>query len=81
LGSRHTVRHPAITLARSLSDTFAGIRPIDVLPFIAAQLAGAICGALLARLVFSRFCGEESLHLQLPRRTLDQCGCAAETFG
>ncbi|HTU65302.1 MAG TPA: MIP/aquaporin family protein [Steroidobacteraceae bacterium] len=30
--------NPAITLARSLTDTFAGIRPVDVLPFIAAQL-------------------------------------------
>jgi len=44
--------NPAITLARSLSDTFAGIRPVDVLPFIAAQLVGAMSGALLAQLVF-----------------------------
>jgi glycerol uptake facilitator-like aquaporin len=33
--------NPALTIARSLSDTFAGIRPVDVLPFIAAQIAGA----------------------------------------
>jgi len=33
--------NPAVTLARSLTNTFAGIRPADVLPFIAAQLAGA----------------------------------------
>lgn len=32
--------NPAVTIARSLPDTFAGIRPSDVPPFIAAQLAG-----------------------------------------
>jgi len=44
--------NPAITFARSLSDTFAGIRPADVPPFIAAQLVGAAAGALFAWLVF-----------------------------
>lgn len=34
--------NPAVTIARSLSDTFAGIRPADVLPFIVAQTLGAI---------------------------------------
>lgn len=34
--------NPAITLARSLSDSFAGIAPASVLPFIAAQLLGAL---------------------------------------
>jgi glycerol uptake facilitator-like aquaporin len=33
--------NPAVAVARSLTDTFAGIRPTDVVPFIAAQLAGA----------------------------------------
>ena len=33
--------NPAVTLARSLSDTFAGIRPLDVPAFVLAQLAGA----------------------------------------
>jgi len=32
--------NPAVTIARSLSDTFAGIRPADVPEFIAAQLVG-----------------------------------------
>jgi glycerol uptake facilitator-like aquaporin len=41
--------NPAITLARSLSDTFAGIRPIDVPGFIAAQVAGAAIGLALLR--------------------------------
>lgn len=34
--------NPAITIARSLTDTFAGIRPLDVPAFIAAQFAGAL---------------------------------------
>jgi glycerol uptake facilitator-like aquaporin len=38
--------NPAVTLARSLSNTFAGIRPTDVPPFIAAQFAGALVAAL-----------------------------------
>jgi len=32
--------NPAVTIARSLSDTFAGIRPVDVPGFLAAQVAG-----------------------------------------
>ncbi|MBW8638425.1 aquaporin family protein [Hoeflea sp. WL0058] len=34
--------NPAVTIARGFSDTFAGIRPQDVLPFIVAQCAGAV---------------------------------------
>lgn len=41
--------NPAVTLARAASDTFAGIRPLDAPLFIVAQLAGAICAALLWR--------------------------------
>jgi glycerol uptake facilitator-like aquaporin len=44
--------NPAITIARSLSDTFAGIAPGDVPLFIAAQLAGAALAALAARAMF-----------------------------
>jgi len=39
--------NPAVTFARSLTDTFAGIRPADVPGFIAAQLAGALAAAAL----------------------------------
>ncbi len=41
--------NPAVTVARSLSDTFAGIRPIDVGPFILAQLLGAFAATALFR--------------------------------
>jgi glycerol uptake facilitator-like aquaporin len=44
--------NPAITVARSLSNTFAGIAPHDVPMFIAAQLIGAALAALVARLLF-----------------------------
>jgi glycerol uptake facilitator-like aquaporin len=41
--------NPAVTIARSLSDTFSGIRPADVLGFIVAQLAGGIAATLVFR--------------------------------
>jgi len=41
--------NPAVTLARSVSDTFAGIRPADAPGFIAAQLAGAAAATVLFR--------------------------------
>lgn len=41
--------NPAVTIARSLSDTFAGIRPADTPLFILAQLAGALAATLLFR--------------------------------
>lgn len=44
--------NPAITVARSLTNTFAGIAPHDVPLFIVAQLLGAGCAALLARWLF-----------------------------
>ncbi len=44
--------NPAVTLARALTDSFAGIRPADVFAFIAAQAAGATLGALAARYFF-----------------------------
>ena len=46
--------NPAVTIARSLSDTFAGIRPADVPAFVAAQLAGALAATLLCRWLVPR---------------------------
>jgi glycerol uptake facilitator-like aquaporin len=43
--------NPAITIARSLSDTFAGIRPEDVPAFVAAQVVGAVVGLSCLRLL------------------------------
>jgi glycerol uptake facilitator-like aquaporin len=39
--------NPAVTLARSMTDTFSGIRPVDVPGFVAAQLAGATAATAL----------------------------------
>jgi glycerol uptake facilitator-like aquaporin len=41
--------NPAVTVARALTDTFAGIRPVDAPGFIAAQLVGGGCAAALLR--------------------------------
>ena len=41
--------NPAVTLARALSNTFAGIRPIDVPLFIVGQFTGGIAATLLFR--------------------------------
>jgi glycerol uptake facilitator-like aquaporin len=42
--------NPAVTLARALTQTFAGIRPVDVPAFVLAQLAGACAALATARL-------------------------------
>jgi glycerol uptake facilitator-like aquaporin len=44
--------NPAITIARSLTNSFSGIAPADVPMFIAAQLVGALLAALFARWLF-----------------------------
>jgi glycerol uptake facilitator-like aquaporin len=41
--------NPAVTMARAFTDTFAGIRPADVLPFILAQVAGGALATILFR--------------------------------
>jgi len=45
--------NPAITLARSLSDSFAGIAPSSVPAFIVAQIAGAVSARLVSEAIFS----------------------------
>jgi glycerol uptake facilitator-like aquaporin len=41
--------NPGVTVARSLSDTFSGIRPVDVPFFLLAQIAGALAATYLFR--------------------------------
>lgn len=45
--------NPAVTLARSVTDTFAGIRPIDAPAFIVAQLGGALAAMLVVSWLLS----------------------------
>ncbi len=44
--------NPAVTVARTLSDTFAGIEPASAPMFVAMQLAGAALAALTVRLLY-----------------------------
>ena len=44
--------NPAVTIARAMSDTFAGIRPVDVSGFVAAQVAGMVIGLVAVRVLF-----------------------------
>lgn len=46
--------NPAVTVGRAFTDTFAGIAPASVTPFIAAQIAGAALGLALVAAVFAR---------------------------
>ncbi|MEU9045644.1 MULTISPECIES: MIP/aquaporin family protein [unclassified Kitasatospora] len=46
--------NPAVTIGRAFTDTFAGIAPASVLPFIAAQLVGLVAGIALVALLFGR---------------------------
>ncbi|MFM6831330.1 MAG: aquaporin, partial [Novosphingobium sp.] len=45
--------NPAITLARAMSDTFAGIAPANVPAFIAAQITGALAALAAGRAIFA----------------------------
>jgi glycerol uptake facilitator-like aquaporin len=46
--------NPAVTVARAFTNTFAGIAPGSVAPFIVAQLAGAVAAAALSQWLFAR---------------------------
>jgi len=45
--------NPAITIARALTNTFSGIRPVDAPAFILAQFAGALVALAIAKTLFS----------------------------
>jgi glycerol uptake facilitator-like aquaporin len=51
--------NPAVTIARSLSDTFAGIRPADVAPFVIVQMLGAIAAMYVSQWLASTEAGEQ----------------------
>jgi len=60
--------NPAVTFARALSDTFAGIRPIDVPGFIVAQFAGALVATVLFRWLVPAL-PDTADHVVVPRST------------
>jgi glycerol uptake facilitator-like aquaporin len=56
--------NPAITIARSLTNTFSGIRPSDVPAFIAAQLVGGLAALWVSRALFpTRIAVESKAHV------------------
>ncbi len=46
--------NPAVAIARGFTDSFSGIRPMDVPGFVAAELVGAVAASLIARWLFER---------------------------
>ena len=58
--------NPAVSVGRSLTDTFSGIAPESVPMFITAQVAGAIVGALLTEALYPRPGAAEPLDLPEP---------------
>ncbi len=69
--------NPAVTIARSLSDTFAGIRPIDTPGFIIAQMLGAV--AATSSSLISDEGSTFWFTALLPRRRSRRTGCATPT--
>jgi len=58
--------NPAVTFARGLTDTFAGIRPLDVPGFVVAQFAGAAVSTLLFRWLVPAL-PQTAEHVVMPR--------------
>ncbi|MGO4631179.1 aquaporin [Streptomyces sp. 2RAF24] len=61
--------NPAVTIGRAFTDTFAGIAPTSVLPFLAAQVLGAAAGLGLVALCFGRPDGEREAETVVPHET------------
>ncbi|MDI1290829.1 MAG: aquaporin, partial [bacterium] len=58
--------NPAVTIGRSLTDTFSGIAPASVPAFIGFQIVGAAVGALLIEYLYPRHGAAEPLDLPGP---------------
>jgi arsenate reductase len=58
--------NPAITIGRTFSDTFGGIAPTSVIPFIGAQLVGAALAVLLIRVLYPATSPEKAADAVLP---------------
>jgi len=59
--------NPAVTVARTLSDTFAGIAPSSVLPFVAAQLGGTVIACAVVRVLWPQV--EDVADVVVPHET------------
>ena len=63
--------NPAVTIARTLSDTFAGIAPSSAPMFIVMQLVGAAAAYALIRVLFPR----DPVVSSYPRASIGDCQC------
>ncbi len=59
--------NPAVTLGRTLSDTFTGITPASVAPFVVAQLTGDALGLAAVRVLYPAL-AEANVELVVPRQ-------------
>jgi arsenate reductase len=64
--------NPAVTVARVLSDTFAGIAPASVLPFIVAQIIGTVVACAAVRVLWPR--AGAATDVVVPHETQSQIG-------
>ncbi len=58
--------NPAISIGRMFSDTFAGIAPSSVPPYVAAQLIGGVAAIALLRILYPHVTPEEAAEILLP---------------
>ncbi|MBB2915395.1 glycerol uptake facilitator-like aquaporin [Streptosporangium becharense] len=72
--------NPAVTIGRAFTDTYAGIAPTSVAPFIAAQLVGAAAGLGLTAVVFGPAALATAAPSRDPRRSPDEAGPVAAAF-
>jgi arsenate reductase len=66
--------NPAVTVARTFSDTFAGIEPSSAPAFIGAQLVGAVIAVALARIIYPTPVDEPPSTPSLGEETVDGLG-------
>jgi arsenate reductase len=62
--------NPAVMIARTLSDTFAGIAPVSVIPFIVAQIVGAVIACAVVRFLWPHVV-DVAAELVVPHSTAD----------
>ena len=63
--------NPAITVGRMFSNTFAGIAPASVAPFIVAQLVGALLAVLAIRVLYPDVTPEIAAQVVIPHPDID----------
>jgi arsenate reductase len=59
--------NPAITIGRMFSDTFAGIAPSSVPPFIAAQIIGGVLAAGVIKVLYPAITSADAADIVVPR--------------